>query len=116
MTATESKLEVGGFAKNKIHGHISFLYRIDIANPLCFDGVIVYNEGCTFKDICQVGFSRLEVDTELEKVPATLSTLELTKGFLNNLNSESDKQIDNLTYVELLYKLNEQEKVLKLSK
>lgn len=124
MTEVEQKLEVGDFARNKIHGYVTFLFKDPSVfrneNPLLyfngFNGIIVDGPDENTAEFSSfygsVGTIRLEVNNELEKVLGTQQRIILAKGFLNNLNSESYPQIDNLTYIDLLYKLNEQEKEL----
>jgi len=112
----EPKFQLGDFARNTIHGHISFLYKRDSNTPIYFDGLVIDVSKITDewpKGYRQVGMVRVEVDGELEKVEPTLPLITWAKGFLNNLNLQQYQQLDNLSYIELLYKLNEQEKALK---
>lgn len=113
----EPLLQVGDFVRNKIHGYITFLYSKDMSRIYFFDGIIV---NTTTMDVdfftnqaIQVGFARTEISNELEKVPATEQLILQAKDFLNNLNSLPLKLVDNLSYIELLMILNEQEKDLK---
>jgi len=110
MTETQS-LQVGDFARNTIHKYVTFIFRVAKIADNFVDGVVVDNsQGIQLSG--QIGFIRLEVLSELEKVEPTLQMILQAQGFLNNLNSETYQQIDNLTYVEILNKLREQEKAL----
>jgi hypothetical protein len=126
MTTVEPKLEVGDFARNKIHGYITMLYKrysdVELKRKSPWEGwdaliVKVPDDWATdfiddwATDFIKVGTLRSELINELEKVSSTLPLILKAKEHLDRLNE--GKVLDNLTYIELLHKLNEQEKQLK---
>jgi len=110
------KFEPGDFVRNKIHGYTTMLYKeySDVAhmkNPWSgWDAVIVYTLTDWTNDFIKVGTFRSELSSELEKVPSSLILIIKAKEYLDKLNNEN--RLDNLTYIEILHKLNEQEKEL----
>jgi len=111
------KLEIGDFARNTIHGYISLLYKeyphanINSIIWTGWDALIVSVQDDWAIDFIKVGTLRNELCSELKKVPASLSLIIKAKEYLNQLNSVA--VLDNLSYVEILHKLNAQEKALK---
>jgi hypothetical protein len=110
------KFEVGDFAKNQIHGYITFLYGKMGGEtiPHFFFGVCVSVPPDSIVAIGGEGVARLEISSELTKVPPTLPLIAKAKEYLLHFNTA--QELDNLSYIELLAKLNEKEKELKLSK
>jgi hypothetical protein len=115
MTEPQS-LQVGDFAKNIIHGYITMLYKnyddiLHMKSPWSgWDALIVETKEDWTNDFIKAGILRSELHTELEKISATLPLIKKVKEYLDRLNTASI--LDNLTYIEILHKLNEQEKAL----
>jgi hypothetical protein len=106
-----SLFEMGDFVKNKIHGYVSLLYR---KQDYMFGALIVdaSNASQWITDYVKEGCARLEIVNELEKVPPTQILITKAKNYLDILNSSTHNMLDNLSYIEILNKLNEQEKAL----
>lgn len=114
---TEPSLQVGDFCKNKIHGYTTLLYKEYLNIPQLkspwsgWDALIVATTQDWVNDFIKEGFLRSELQSELEKVPFTLPLIKKSREYLDGLNEA--KLLDNLSYCEILQKLNEQEKALK---
>lgn len=110
--------EVGDFVRNKIHGYISMLYysythaQIDKVPYIGWNALIVQpvDTANWANDFVRVGVLREELESELDRVLATTLLISKAKEYLDKLNSSNI--LDNLSYVEILHKLNEQEKEL----
>ena len=116
-TESKSLFDVGDFAQNTIHGYIGFLYNGWLGTHtknIAWDILIVKTLEDWASDFIKVGTLRTELESELVKVPTSLFLISKAKEYLERLNSSNI--FDNLTYVEILQKLNEQEKVLKNEK
>jgi hypothetical protein len=111
-----SNVQVGDFVENKLHGYITYLFKQHTDNVDFFDGLIVDVNMLKNQEIVssyiRTEYIRIEVAGELKKITPTKILVSTTKECLIKLNSFPNQQIDNLTYVELLSKLNAQEKDL----
>jgi hypothetical protein len=109
------KLELGDFVRHKIRGYTSLIYNEYLYQKSPWTGLgalIVETSSDWTSDFIKVGTTRAELPSELEKVLTTVALISKAKEYLiNALNSGNI--IDNLTYIEILAKLNEQEKGLK---
>lgn len=122
MNEIEPKFKKGDFAVNTGHNYICWLLvfqegNLEIAESLMLTAPRYANNDLRYYWLRE-GIFRVEVLSELRKVSPTLELINKAKEYLDKMNSLSlglfpSQLIDNLSYVELLYKLNEQEKELK---
>jgi hypothetical protein len=110
------EFEIGDFARNKIHGYTTFIF-FGLTQQFYFAwSLIVDDSNCKdrwMSNFATFGTIRIEHPTELEKVPTTLDLISKAKKQLEIRNCDTQRSIDNLTYIELLDKLNTKEKELK---
>ncbi len=112
MTNQPKALEIGDFARNTIHGYSSLLYKGEQTN---FDALIIDASICNgqwITDFIKEGLARIETPSELEKIPPTQELITKARKYLDILNSSTHNMLDNLSYIEILNKLNEREEEL----
>ena len=101
-------VNVGDFILNKVHDYIGFVIWADKDKSVSI--VLDRNPGAK-SDVLKteiensLGHLRVEVLLEVDKIAATPALVEKTREYLKQVNSR--KTIDNLFYIELMNKLNE---------
>lgn len=117
MERVDPKFKVGDFVVNTLHNYTGWLVLLGketAEKAACLLLTAPKYEGQELRqDWVQEGILRIEVLTELRKIPPTLELIAKTKEHINEMNLDSRPLIDNLSYIEFLSKLNEQEKELK---